>query len=234
MDMPDFFKRFDENDCKEIRRIARLYPTSVLKAASMYSGKNTLGVDMARVILGASIRRIDVSQVVFLLGDMLDVCSKYREDGPNEMMLQMLQDNILCVQDDGISNSTSAIRRWSIQPIEVCQEPGDEQLVQYIKTCSESEFDLLLYYIARITRIRFLPENIILVTLERSRQRLKNDQAFFMSLYAAFMTSVSMFLSARLAEETGKTIGLTGASRVIRPEDMLRGTTSSMSGPHQK
>ena len=168
----DYHECFKEDDCGKIQELLQedgLLP-EILTSAASYSMKRQISANMTRVLVWECVSSAGMYHAVWMLDEMIS--GKHSVE-ISDVVLRLLQEEMITQQGMEIEDG----------------EVHHEQLIQHIGTCPEPEFDQFLDLIGQTGISLNLPDDIILVTLERAKRRLKDDRAFFLTLYAAFLTS---------------------------------------------
>lgn len=169
---------FEKDDYEKVQELIKDSPLSATVIAAAYSREKTLSKNMGRWFLSCTMEECKSLNHAILL--MAELFGEGHARDLEEPTVRMITDEVLSQKGAEVPNAAS----------------NRKKLFQHIDTCSDSEFDRMLPFLAKIAVVASLPEEITITTLVRARQRMKDDRFFFILLNAAIATGMAENLMA--------------------------------------
>lgn len=173
---------FKEDDCERIKNLIEEHTLSlILPIAAAYSSRcQRISANMARAIIQAILAEANMHHAIWSFDEIINGNKTPTADAT---IFQLVENEVYAHQE--LSETESKSNR--------------QQLLQHIGLCSDPEFDQFLSLISETNLVLAMSDNVILVTLERVRRRLKDDRAFFLVLHSAYMTNALEVLVANVS-----------------------------------
>lgn len=182
---------------------------SVITVAAAYSTpKNQVSAEISKLVIeeAASNGAVAVCHAIWLLNDLINkdhepVVDRAVASRVTKYMFAAIQKRVEADAPE-LFAADSPLSNFALEPLEEVHA----ELLGFVRSCSETQYRNYLLHISSIgDTMLVLSNELVAATLERAQDVLRDDRAFFLTLYAGIATSTLESALNELAHERAYT-----------------------------